>query len=184
MLDRAAAAHPGQRLTLWFQDEARFGQKGRVCHRWFTRGQRPPGLCDQRYTWAHLFAAVRPATGQSFALVLPEVSTTATQAFLDRFSETLATDEHAVMVVDQAGWHVALALKVPDNVTLVLLPPYSPELNPVERVWLYLRERHLSHRLLAGYDAIVDALCAAWNQLTPERLNTLTSYPYLNQVRI
>lgn len=57
--------------------------------------------------------------------------------------------------------HVALALKVPDNVTLVLLPPYSPELNPVERVWLYLRERHLSHRLLAGYDAIMDALCKA-----------------------
>lgn len=65
--------------------------------------------------------------------------------------------------------------------TLVRLLPYSPELNPVER-WLYLRERHLSHRLLAGYDAIVDALCLAWNKLTPERLQTLTGYPYLNQV--
>ena len=62
------------------------------------------------------------------------------------------------------------------------MPPYSPELNPVERVWLFLRERHLSHRLLAGYDAIVDALCAAWNALTPERLLSLTSYSYLNQV--
>lgn len=155
-----------------------------MCHRWFTRGQRPPGLCDQRYTWAHLFAAVQPETGQGFALVLPEVSTTAMQAFLDGFSTTLAADEHAVMVVDQAGWHTAHALAVPDNVTLVRLPPYSPELNPIERVWLYLRERHLSHRLLAGYGAIVDALCHAWNQLTPERLNTLTSYPYLNQVRI
>jgi len=127
---------------------------------------------------------VRPATGQGFALVLPEVSTTAMQAFLDGFSKTLAADEHAVMVVDQAGWHTAGTLAVPDNVTLVLLPPYSPELNPVERVWLFLRERHLSHRLLAGYDAIVDALCKAWNQLTPERLNTLTSYPYISQVKI
>lgn len=153
-----------------------------MCHRWFTRGQRPPGLCDQRYTWAHLFAAVQPATGQGFALVLPEVSTNAMQAFLDGFSKTLAADQHAVMVMDQAGWHTAHALAVPDNVTLVRLPPYSPELNPVERVWLYLRERHLSHRLLAGYDAIVDALCSAWNQLTPERLQTLTGYPYLNQV--
>ncbi len=155
-----------------------------MCHRWFTRGQRPPGLCDQRYIWTHLFAAVQPATGQSFALALPEVSTVAMQAFLDRFSKTLAPDEHAIMVVDQAGWHTAHALAVPDNVTLVRLPPYSPELNPVERVWLYLRERHLSHRVLAGYDTIVNALCAAWNQLTPERLNTLTSYPYLNQIRI
>lgn len=115
--------------------------------------------------------------------MLPEVSTTAMQAFLDRFSTTLAADEHAVMVVDQAGWHTAHALAVPDNVTLVRLPPYSPELNPVERVWLYLRERHLSHRLLAGYDAIVDALCHAWNQLTPERLSTLANYPYIRQVK-
>ena len=126
---------------------------------------------------------MRPATGQSFALVLPEVSTNAMQAFLDGFSKTLAADEHAATVVDQAGWHVALALKVPGNVTLVLLPPYSPELNPVERVWLFLRKRHPSHRLLAGYDASVDALCHAWNQLTPERLHTLTKYPYLNQVK-
>jgi DDE superfamily endonuclease len=113
----------------------RFGQKGRVCHRWFTRGQRPPGLCDQRHTWAHLFAAVRPATGESFALVLPRVSTEAMQAFLDRFSAALAPDEHAAMAVDGAGWHVAHALRIPDNVTLVLLPPYSPELNPVETFW-------------------------------------------------
>lgn len=160
----------------------RFGQKGRVCHRWFIRGQRPPGLCDQRYTWAHLFAAVRPATGDSFALVLPRVSTAAMQAFLDDFSTTLAPDEHAAMVVDGAGWHIAHDLRIPNNVSLVLLPPYSPELNPVERVWLYLRERHLSHRLLAGYDAIVDALCNAWNALTPDRLTSLTRYPYLNQV--
>ncbi len=156
-------------------------------------------MCDQRYTWAELAKVPRaehveslrrstcsppcsPPRGQGFALVPPEVSTTAMQAFLDGFSTTLATDGHAVMVADQAGWHVAFALKVPDNVTLVLLPPYSPELNPVERVWLCLRERHLSHRLLAGYNAIVDALCSAWNQLTPERLQTLTGYPYLNQV--
>lgn len=129
-----------------------------------------------------MFAAVRPATGQSCALVLPAVSTAAMQVFLDQFSQGLAADEHAVLVMDQAGWHVAHALAVPANVTLALLPPYSPELNPVERVWLYLRERHLSHRVLAGYDAIVDALCSAWNQLTPERLHSLTSYPYLNQV--
>ena len=73
---------------------------------------------------------------------------------------------------------------MPDNVTLVPLPPYAPELNPVERVWLYLRERRLSHRLLDGYDAIVEALCRAWTALTSERLQSLTNYPYLQQVRI
>jgi transposase len=73
---------------------------------------------------------------------------------------------------------------VPSNITLVWLPPYSPQLNPVERVWLFLRERHLSHRLLDGYDAVVDALCRAWNALTKERLHPLTSYPYLDQINI
>ena len=74
-VDAARAAHPGKRLTLWFEDEARVGQKGRTCHRWWTRGQRPPGLCDQRYTWVHMLAAVQPATGEDFCLVMPEVST-------------------------------------------------------------------------------------------------------------
>ena len=160
----------------------RFGQKGRVCHRWFTRGQRPPGLCDQRYTWAHLFAAVQPATGASFALVLPHVSTETMQLFLDGFSEAIAPDEYAAMVIDGAGWHVAEDLRVPDNVTLILLPPYSPELNPVERIWLFLRETYLSHRFLADYDAIVEALCVAWNKLTRDRLRSLTGYSYLDQV--
>jgi len=165
-------------------DEARIGQKGRVCHRWWTRGRRPPGLCDQRYTWVHLFGAVRPADGERFALVMPVVSTEAMRLFLDRFSRRLATDEHAVMVLDRAGWHGANALCVPENVTLAPLPTYSPELNPVERLWLYLRERHLSHRLLDDYDAIVEARCQAWNKLTPERVTTLCNYPYIQQVNL
>ena len=89
-----------------------------------------------------------------------------------------------LLFADQAGWHIAGALRFPDNVTLIYLPSYSPELNPVERVWLYLRERHLSHRLLDGYEAIVDALCHAWKQLTAERFRSLTQYPYLNQVTV
>ena len=95
---------------------------------------------------------------------------------------------HAVLVLglglglDRAGWHVSGGLVVPANLTLAHLPSHSPELNPVERVWLYLRERWLSHRVLAGgYEAVVDAACAAWNALRaePGRLRSLTSYPRL-----
>ena len=107
------------------------GQKGRTGHRWWARGQRPRGLCDQRYDWTYLYAAVRPATGQGFALILPMVSTRAMDLFLERFSATLAPDVHAVLVLDQAGWHGSRHLSVPGNVTLVPLPPYAPELNPV-----------------------------------------------------
>ena len=72
------------------------------------------------------------------------------------------------MVLDQAGWHGAVALRVPDCITLVPLPPYSPELNPVEWVWEYMKERFLSLRLLNDYDAIADAVCKAWNRLLAE----------------
>ncbi len=102
--------------------------------------------------------------------------------FLQHFAATLPDDEHAVMALDGAGWHTGHELIVPDNMTLLRLPPYSPELSPVERVWLYLRERHLSHRVLAGYDAVVDALCHAWRQLTPQRLQSLCGYPWIAQV--
>ena len=182
----AADAHPDQRIALWFMDEARVGQKGRTTHRWWVRGQRPPGLADKRFASAYIFAAVRPATGEDFALVLPRVSTAAMSRFLADFAVTLSEDTHAVLVLDQAGWHGAKGLQVPESITLVPLPPYSPDLNPVEWVWLFLRERYLSHRLLADYEAVVDACCSAWNTLTAEagRLHSLTAYPYLEQVQI
>ncbi len=163
-------------------DEARVGQKGRTGRRWWLRGERPRGLCDRRFDWAYIYAAVQPATGEDVCLVLPEVSTGAMSTFLAEFARALPAGQHAVMVLDQAGWHGAKALKVPDTVTLVPLPPYSPELNPVERVWLYLRERFLSHRVLDDYEAIVAACCAAWTALTPERLRSLTHQPWVQKV--
>ena len=168
-----------------FQDEARIGQKGRVCHRWFTRGERPPGVADKRFTFAYIFAAVEPGTDNTFALVMPYADTPAMQTFLDDFSETIAADEHVAMFADQAGWHVAKDLQVPANITLLALPPYSPELNPVERLWLYLKERFLSHRLHDDYEAIVDAACAAWRRLKADsgRVTSLCSYPWIEEIK-
>jgi hypothetical protein len=99
-----------------FQDEARIGQKGRVCHRWFTRGQRPPGRSDQRYTFAYLYGAVEPGSDNAFALVLPEVSANAMQVYLDGLAATIGPNEHALLVLDQAGWHGAKALCIPANI--------------------------------------------------------------------
>jgi transposase len=156
---------------------------------------RPPGLADKRFESVYLFAACRPGTDQAFALALPEATTASMGLFLARFAQELAPGVHAVLLLDRAGWHVARGLSVPANVTLLPLPPYSPELNPVERVWLYLRERYLSRRVLDGYAAVLDgyaavldgyaavleAACRAWNALLgePGRLTSLTAYPYL-----
>src|SRR5271166_509735 len=167
-LEAIVVAHPGETLQLWFEDEAREGQKGRTGHRWFSRGKRPPERCDKRFLSTYIFAAVRPGTDDGFALVLPEATAATMDLFLERFSETLPAGVHAALVLDGAGWHGKAALSVPGNITLLTLPPYSPELNPVERVWLYLRERYLSFRLHQNEEAIVDALCAAWNALRAE----------------
>src|SRR5512144_2744090 len=158
-LAAVAQAHPGTRLQLWCEDEARVGQKGRTCHRWYGRGMRPPGLTDKRFESLSLFAACRPGTDQAFALALPEATTT---------TLNLAPSIHAVLILDRAGRHISRQLVVPENITLVPLPPYSPALNPVERVWLYLRERFLSHRVLDSYTAVLDAACAAWSALAAE----------------
>ena len=117
-------------------DEARVGQKGRTTHRWWMRGERPPGLCDKRFASASIFAAVRPATGEDFCLVLPRVCTEAMNRFLVDFAAAVPADTHAVMVLDGAGWHDQRSVTIPPNVPLVPLPAYSPELNPVERIWL------------------------------------------------
>jgi DDE superfamily endonuclease len=180
-LAAVAAAHPDARIQLWCEDEARVGQKGRTCHRWYQRGMRPPGLADKRFASLYLFAACRPGTDQAFALALPEATLATMSLFLASLAQQLEPGTHAVLILDQAGWHGSPRLAVPDNITLLPLPAYSPELNPVERVWLYLRERFLSHRVLAGYDAVLDAACGAWNALAaePGRLASLTAYPYL-----
>lgn len=138
-------------------------------------------MCDKRFTFAYIFAAVEPGTDNAFALMMPHADTEAMQEFLDQFSRTIADDEHVAMFADQAGWHIANDLAVPDNITLLPLPAYSPELNPVERIWLYLKERFLSHRLLDDYEAIVDA---AWNRLVAEtgRIKSLCTYPWTKAI--
>jgi hypothetical protein len=142
---------------------------------------RPSGLADKRFQSLYLFAACRPGTDQAFALALPTATLATMNLFLAAFARQLEPGVHAVLILDQAGWHGSPRLVVPDNVTLLPLPAYSPELNPVERVWPYLRERFLSHRVLAGYNAVLDATCDAWNALVAEtgRLASLTAYPYL-----
>ena len=155
-----------------------------MCHRWWVKGQRPPGLCDHRFDWTYIFAAAQPATGDAFALVMPEVSTRTMDLFLAEFSKTLDPDEHVVMVLDGAGWHGSKALVVPDNITLVPLPPYSPELNPVERIWLFLRERFLSLAVWPDRTAIIQACCDAWNALLAEigRVRSLCFQPWVRKV--
>ena len=138
-----------------------------------------------RHKAAWIFGAVCPARDTGVALVLPVATTEAMQAFLDELALAVPADRHAVLLIDRAGWHTARRLRWPENVTPLHLPPYSPELNGIERVWLYLKERFLSHRVFKDMTAIIDACCEAWNSLLAEtgRISSLANMPWLKQVK-
>ena len=110
-------------------------------------------------------------------LVMPFADTEAMNAHLAEIARSVAPGAHAVLVLDGAGWHGGGRLVVPANISLVLLPPYSPELNPVENVWQYLRANWLAISVFDDYDAIVDACCAAWNRFAtkPDVITSIAS---------
>jgi hypothetical protein len=147
------------------------------CRRWFQKGTRPTGINDQRHAAVYLFAAVCPERTAAFGLVPPVVSSSAMQTFLDELGSQVSPGAHALPIIDRAGWHCAGDLVMPENITAVLLPPYSPELSAIDRLWLYLMERFLSHRFWPDHDAIVDAVCKAWQTVTSNtgRIKSLCS---------
>ncbi len=167
-------AHPdATAIEWWFQDEARIGQQGTLTAVWAETGSRPVQVKQTEYQWVYLYAAVNPATGASSAMLAPTVNTAYMNEHLRFIGRQVAPGAHAIVVLDQAGWHVAKALKVPANVTLLHLPPYSPELNPAERVWAYLRSHYLSNRVFKNYDELFDTAGAAWNRLDEARLKSI-----------
>jgi transposase len=176
-----AAAH-GKPIEIWFQDEARIGQKGTLTRLWARIGSRSRAPRDSRYEWAYLFGAVCPERATGVALVMPYANSEAMNLHLQEIGRAVAPDAHAILVLDGAGWHTSHILTSPDNVTLLGLPPYSPELNPVENVWEFLRKNKLALRVYDTYDAIVDACCDAWTDLiaTPDRLASITKRRWAN----
>jgi transposase len=158
----------------------RLGQKSGTVRQWARTGTRPRQPADQRYKSAYLFGAICPAEGTGAALVMPRADTRAMQAHLKEISRNVTPGAHAVLLLDRAGWHTTSKLSIPNNVSLVFLPPRSPELNPVENVWQYLRQTHLSNRVFETYRAILDAASDAWNRLIekPYKIMSLGLRPW------
>ena len=118
------------------------------------------------------------------ALIMPRVDTSAMNAHLAEISKAVAPGAHAVLVMDGAGWHGSSALKVLPNITIVTLPPYAPELNPVENIWAYLRANRLAISVFDTYEDIVDRCCDAWNFFAndPQRIKSITTREYAETV--
>lgn len=175
-------SQPKRRVEVWFQDEARIGQQGTLTNVWAPRGSRPTAVKQTEYDWVYVFAAVNPLTGASSALIAPTVNTRYMNEHLRFISEEAGPDVQVVLVLDQAGWHVSKSLKLPPNITLLCLPPYSPELNPVERIWGFLRRHYLSNRVYKDYDELMAATTDSWNRLDVPRLTTLCATEWLTHV--
>ena len=146
---------------------------------WAERGSRPRAVRQTEYKWGYVFGAVDPMTGSSSALIAPTVNTELMSTHLRMIAQEAGDAVHVVLVLDGAGWHKAKALKIPESMTLLFLPPYAPELMPIERVWAWMRQHDLSNRVFKD-EADIDAACrASWNKLTPKRLQTLTATQWL-----
>jgi len=162
-----------------FQDEGRFGLLSRPARCWAPKGIRPivKNRLVREYTYA--FAAISPHDGVMDSLILPWVNAETMSLFLAIVAER-HLDEFIVMALDGAGWHIAEDLVVPHNMKLVFLPPYSPELNPVEHLWDHLREKHFSNFLFSSMSVLTNELCRALHQteLNPIMLKSMCGFGY------
>lgn len=136
---------------------------------------------DQRHTNAYIFGAVCPQRDKGAAIVMPYANTEAMNKHLAEISRNVADGAHAVVIIDGAGWHITGALTTPSNISLMQLPPYSPELNAQENIWQYLRQNYLAGKVFSTYEHIVDACCSAWNALTNEA-GRITSIAFRNWI--
>jgi len=159
----------------YYQDEARFGQHGTITRVWAKVGTRPGAIRQTQYDYLYVFSAVCPESGEACGLIAPHVNTDVMNAFLQQFSRELPNDVHAALILDRAGWHVSAALKIPSNITLIHLPPKSPELNPTENLWHYLRSHHWSNRLYRTWEDLKHAATDAWRRvcLVPELIRSI-----------
>lgn len=171
--------HRDAGIEIWFEDEARFGLHGGVSRLWAETGTRPRALRQMEFEWMYAFAATCPATGESFALVLPDCDSLMMELFAAELSKRIGPGRHVILVLDNAPWHGAARFAGATNITLLHLPPYSPELNPVEQIWKHLRQNFLNNRVFKTLDAMVDHLCAAWRTLTMESLQELCGYDWV-----
>lgn len=140
---------------------------------WAEKGSRPTVVKQTEYEWIYIFGAVNPANGKSSALLAPTVNTDYMNHHLRFISEEAGPDVHIILILDQAGWHIAKALQVPENITLLHLPAYSPELNPIERLWAYIKSHYLSNRIYKDYEELFDVAKNAWNKISPDRFRSI-----------
>jgi len=156
-----------------FQDEAGFGRINKPRYCWCPKGVRPSIPCHHIREYRYAYGAVEPLTGENFFLVLPYCNTECMNLFLHELSMQFP-DDFIVLVADKASWHISKGLKIPENIEIIHLPPYTPEMNPIEQIWAWLRLHGFRNEIFQTLNCVVDRLCDVICSLTLDTVKSIT----------
>ena len=170
---------PGLPLRLFVEDESRFGLLPVIRRRITLKGVKPIQPIQHVFENYYLYGAVEPSSGAAFFLEMPFLDSQCYQIYLNEFSRW-ASDSFNIMVLDNGSFHKAKGLIIPENVALLFLPPYSPELNPIERLWEYIKDQ-IAGKLFQNLDSLKDEVAKVIKRLSKEMITSLTGYPYILQ---
>ena len=166
-------------LRLFVQDESRFGLLPVIRRRITLKGVKPIEPIQHVFENYYLYGAIEPKSGDSFFLEMPFLDSHCYQIYLNEFS-CWASDSFNIMVLDNGSFHKAKGLIIPENVALLFLPPYSPELNPTERLWEYIKNQ-IAGKLFQNLDSLKNEVAEVIKQLSKKMVASLTGYPYIIQ---
>ena len=166
-------AEPGAKIRLFFMDEAGFGRISEPSYCWCPSRIRPTVPCHRVREYVYAFGAVEPITGKGCYIIAPNCNTAWTNEFLRVLSETYIND-YLLVPTDNASWHKSKDLIVPENITLFYLPPYTPEMNPIEPVWKEVRKDGFKNTLFNSLNDVVDKLSSSLISLTNDVIKSVT----------
>ena len=166
-----------------FQDEAGFGRINKPKYCWCASGIRPSVPCHHIREYRYAYGAVEPVTGDNFFLVMPYCNTICMNVFLEGLSKQYPNDD-ILMVCDGAAWHKSKAMVIPENITLVNIPPYTPEMNPIEQIWRELRTQGFRNEVFSTLEKAVDRLCLTINNLSAETVSKITLREWIRKIFI
>ena len=161
-----------------FQDEAGFGRINKPKYCWCPKGIRPTVPCHYIREYRYTYGAVEPLTGENFFLVLPYCNTICMNVFLSQLSAAYP-DDTILLVADGAAWHKSKALNIPANIKILPLPPYTPEMNPIEQIWTWLRRHGFKNEVFSTLEKVVDTLCKTIRSLTKSTVKSITARDWI-----
>lgn len=166
------------KVRLMFQDEAGFGRINKPKYCWCQKGYRPSVPCHHIREYRYVYGAVEPLTGESSFLIMPYCNTDHMNLFLDQLSKSYPNDE-IILACDGAAWHKSEGLLIPKNISLVFIPPYTPEMNPIEQIWKEIRKRGFRNEVFSSLDKVVDRLCDVICSLSMDSIMSITGRDWI-----